>query len=78
MLNNEFEAQSTLCERTLKLGTFGVKALVSHTKLEKHQLASKSLQRIHTITHFCTPLSPVPGPSSSSSVRLNSALPLLS
>ena len=48
--------------------TFGVKVLVSHTKLEKHQLA-KSLQQSHTITHFCTPLSPVPSPSSSSSAR---------
>ena len=61
--DNEFETQCTLCKRTLNLGTLVVKALVSHTKSEKHQLASKSLQRRHTITH----LSPVPSPSSSSS-----------
>ena len=67
--HNEFEVQCTLCKRTLNLGKLGVKALVSHTKSEKHQLASKSLQQSHTITHFCMPLSPVPGSSSSSSAR---------
>ena len=46
-----------LCKRTLNLGSLGVKALVQHTKLEKHQLASNSLQRSHAITHFCTPSS---------------------
>ena len=34
---NEFEAQCMLCIRTLKFGTFGVKALVSHTKLGKNK-----------------------------------------
>ena len=66
---SEFEAHCTLCKKTLNLSTLGVKALVSHTKSGKHQLASKSLQRSLTITHFCTPLSPVPSPSSSSSAR---------
>ena len=32
-------------KRTLNLSTLSVKALVSNTKFEKHQLASKSLQR---------------------------------
>ena len=59
VLTNESEAQCTLCQRTLNFDALGVKALVSHTKSEKHQLASKSLQQSHTITHFCTPPSPV-------------------
>ena len=58
-----------LCKRTRKLGTLGVKALVSHTKSEKQRLACKSLQQSHAITHFCTPLSPVPALSSSSSAQ---------
>ena len=58
---------SIICQRTLGLGTLGVKAQMSHAKSEKHELASKSLQRSHAITHFCTPSSPVPGPSWSSS-----------
>ena len=70
--------QFALCKRTHNLGTLGVKALVSRTKSEKHQLASKSLQRNHVITHFCTPLSPLPGPSCPVLLDLNSALPLLS
>ena len=69
ILDNEFEAQCTLCKRTLKLGTLGMKALVSHTKSEKHWLASKSLQRSHAITHCCMPLSAVPGLISSTSAR---------
>ena len=67
--NDKFEEQCTLCKTTLKLGTLGVKVLVSHTKLQKHQLASKSLQQSHTITHFYTRLSQVPCPSSSTSAR---------
>ena len=63
--HNEFEVQCTLCKRTLNLSTLGVKALVSHTKLEKHQLAFQS----HSITRWCMQLSPVPAPSSSSSAR---------
>ena len=59
--SNEFEAQCMLCKRTLNLGTL-VWKLWCHT-----QLASKSLQRRHAITHFRTPLSPVQSPSSSSS-----------
>ena len=66
--NNEFEAQRMLCRTTLNLGKL-VKPQVSHTKSEKRQLASKSLQRSHTVLHFCTPLSPVPSPSSCSSAR---------
>ena len=58
--HNESEAQCILCQRILSLSTLGVKAPVSHTKSDKHQLASKRLQRSHTITHFCTPLSAVP------------------
>ena len=69
ILNNESEAQCTLCKRTLKLGTLGVKVLVSHAKSEKQRLASKSLQRSHAITHCWMPLSPVPVLSSSISAR---------
>ena len=76
VLTNESEAQCTLCQRTLNFDALGVKALVSHTKSEKHQLASKSLQQSHTITHFCTPPSPVPG--CPVLLDLNSAPPLLS
>ena len=54
-----YDAQCVICQRTFNLGTLSVKALVSHTKLEKYQLTSKR----HAITHSCTPLSPVPGPS---------------
>ena len=46
--NNEFEAQCTLCKRTL---TLCVKVLVSHTQSEKHLLALKSLQWSHAISH---------------------------
>ena len=53
----------------LKLDTLDVKTLVLHTKSEKQQLASKSHQRSQAITCFCKPLSPVPGPSSSSFAR---------
>ena len=59
---------NALC-RTHNLGKLGAKALVSHTQSEKHQLTSKSLQQSHAITHFCTPLSSVPSPSSSSSAQ---------
>ena len=52
----KFEAQCTLCKRTLNLGTLGVKALVSHTKSEKHQLASKNIQQSHAITHIIVSL----------------------
>ena len=33
--HHEFEVQCTLCKRTLKLGTLGMKVLVSLTKSEK-------------------------------------------
>ena len=58
------------------MGTLGVKALVLHTKLEKHWLASKSVQQSHAVTHFCMPLSPVPSPSCPVLLNVTSALPL--
>ncbi|KAL6471512.1 hypothetical protein MHYP_G00201620 [Metynnis hypsauchen] len=66
--SNLYEAHCKLCKKTIQLGTLGVKALESHAKAEKHQLATKSLQRTQAITQFCassppSSLSSVPGPA---------------
>ena len=63
MPHNEFKVQCTLSKRTLNLGTLRVKPLVSHTVCLQKSLAKS---RYPTL---CMPLSPVPGPSSSSSAR---------
>lgn len=63
---NRYEARCRLCKKTIQLGTLGVKALESHSKAEKHQLAVKSLERAQAITQFCSPPPPSssgPGPS---------------
>ncbi|XP_062374792.1 uncharacterized protein LOC134062699 [Sardina pilchardus] len=51
-LPDDSEAYCTLCKRTLKLGTLGIKALESHTKSTKHQESANSARNSHGIAQF--------------------------
>src|SRR4029434_5988240 len=62
--NNPFEARCTLCKKTLKLASLGIKALESHGRSEKHNATLKSQQQTPAITQFCSgSLGASPGPS---------------
>lgn len=65
-----FEARCTLCNKTVKLGTLGVKALESHSQSEKHKTQVKNQQQTPAISSVFAPAS---GASSVSNVALASA-----
>src|SRR4029434_4638743 len=50
--NNPFEASCTLCKKTLKLASLGMKALESYGRSEKHNATLKSQQQTPAITQF--------------------------
>lgn len=52
--NNKFGARCTLCKKTLKLGTFGIKLWESHGNSEKHKGAAKSNQKMPAVPQFCS------------------------
>ena len=51
---NTYEAHCTLCKKTFKLGTLGIKALESHCKSEKHKAVIKWQQQTLSISHYCS------------------------
>ena len=64
--NNPFEARCTLCKKTLKLASLGMKALDGRS--EKHNATLKSQQQTPAITQFCSgSLGASPGPSATQS-----------